>query len=453
MLLAAKQVAEQSLEYFESPVRDTDGYCSDPQCPCAEVKISRGTGYLYVAPKLVEFRRNCRTLQDLEREIERMEQKTNYLVMLDLYLVSPILMCKEGARRRKLNLDVAAADARRWWETGLVPLRPTPPAGKAQQVAQSGLLKPGQAAVLSGHKGAVECLVFSPDGRRALSGGDSFVILWDIERGEEVRRFKQCFAKALAFSPNGNQAICGDRYGTLLGLDLVSGEEVFSIPTGDYDPAKAQAVGVSPDGRYALAGDMKGKVRLFDLVSRRQVRKFGGWFSGHHEPVHCVVFSSDGRRFLTSALNNVMLWEMENGQQILFFQGHYPGFAQAGFLADGHGAYSLSNDGVVQFWKLTSQKEVRRLSMGSDNKQKIYSDASITNDGRRVVWVDYRGCINLTVWDLESGTRKDQVIGSTGEGAFPRTVAISPGGRRALVGYKDAKILLFELDDKGGTQR
>ena len=134
MLLAAKQVAEQSLEYFESPVRDTDGYCSDPQCPCAEVKIPRGTGYLYVAPKLVEYRRNFRTLHDLEQEIERMEQTTNYMVMLDPHLVSPILVCERGARRRALNLEIAAADARRWWESGLVPLRPSPAAGGGSKV-------------------------------------------------------------------------------------------------------------------------------------------------------------------------------------------------------------------------------------------------------------------------------------------------------------------------------
>lgn len=138
IMLAAKQVAEQSLECFESPVRATDGYCSDPQCPCTEVKIPRGTGYLYIAPKLVEYRRNFRTLHDLEREIERMEQTTNYLVMLDPYLVSPILVCEQGARRRALNLEIAAADARRWWESGLVPLRPTPIVGRNSAVDHPG---------------------------------------------------------------------------------------------------------------------------------------------------------------------------------------------------------------------------------------------------------------------------------------------------------------------------
>jgi hypothetical protein len=38
----------------------------------------------------------------------------------------PILLCKEAARRRDLDLEVAAQDAAHWWETGSVALRATP---------------------------------------------------------------------------------------------------------------------------------------------------------------------------------------------------------------------------------------------------------------------------------------------------------------------------------------
>jgi hypothetical protein len=40
--------------------------------------------------------------------------------------LGPILMCEEGARRRNLDLAVAGADARYWWETQTAPLRATP---------------------------------------------------------------------------------------------------------------------------------------------------------------------------------------------------------------------------------------------------------------------------------------------------------------------------------------
>jgi len=52
-----------------------------------------------------------------------------------LYRTGPILMCEQGARLRRLNLDIASADAAHWWDTGKVPLRPTPFAGQQPRQA------------------------------------------------------------------------------------------------------------------------------------------------------------------------------------------------------------------------------------------------------------------------------------------------------------------------------
>lgn len=42
------------------------------------------------------------------------------------YRLGPILVCEQGAKLRKLDLRVAHEDAKHWWATGEVPLRPTP---------------------------------------------------------------------------------------------------------------------------------------------------------------------------------------------------------------------------------------------------------------------------------------------------------------------------------------
>ena len=66
-----------------------------------------------------ELRANVRNLTDTQRRaLER--------AMAAAGSAYPILMCEQGAKARGLNLEVAAADAARWWETGRVPLRPTP---------------------------------------------------------------------------------------------------------------------------------------------------------------------------------------------------------------------------------------------------------------------------------------------------------------------------------------
>ncbi|MGH9428818.1 MAG: hypothetical protein ACRD2L_21230, partial [Terriglobia bacterium] len=140
MLLSEAQTGEEKLEYFETLPRAGDGVCSDRNCPCAEVPIPHGTGYLYVSKETIEFRRDARTLDDMQKKLEKLEEQLNQFIMMDPELASGVLMCEQGARLRNLDLEVAAGDARRWWESGLIPLRPTPLAGTGLEEDESGRL-------------------------------------------------------------------------------------------------------------------------------------------------------------------------------------------------------------------------------------------------------------------------------------------------------------------------
>lgn len=68
--------------------------CSDNNCPCPQVYIPRGQGYIYVEEYNGIFRGN--------------------------------LTCEQGAKLRNLDLQIAQNDAKRWWETGMIPKRVTP---------------------------------------------------------------------------------------------------------------------------------------------------------------------------------------------------------------------------------------------------------------------------------------------------------------------------------------
>ncbi len=116
------------MEYFECDVPSGDGLCSDNNCPCPEVIIPRGTGYLYIEHSLVDFRRKYPTLK-YAREAMQLKQKkmrASVLSFTGFYRLGPILVCEKGAKLRNLDLEVAAADAKFWWKTGFVPLCETP---------------------------------------------------------------------------------------------------------------------------------------------------------------------------------------------------------------------------------------------------------------------------------------------------------------------------------------
>ncbi len=116
---------KQNMKYFESPEPDGDGQCSDNNCPCGTTYLSYGKGYMYVSKEAVEFRKDARSVNEAYKKMENMPMDGS-LIAMDKEKIDGILMCEQGARLRKLDLDIASNDAKYWWKTGLVPLRPTP---------------------------------------------------------------------------------------------------------------------------------------------------------------------------------------------------------------------------------------------------------------------------------------------------------------------------------------
>lgn len=143
---AAQAGPAEEVGWFEVEVPSGIGLCSDNDCPCSETVIPRGTGYIYISKEVVEFRRDCPTIAQAQEKIDRIRRDAAALtgggsvVLIAPGVAAPILVCEEGAKLRQLDMDVAAADARQWWATGRVPLRPTPiRAGERQApVAPSG---------------------------------------------------------------------------------------------------------------------------------------------------------------------------------------------------------------------------------------------------------------------------------------------------------------------------
>lgn len=126
------------MDFFESDVPSGDGCCSDNACPCPEVLIPRGTGYLYIEKDLVNMRRQYPTLASARRAMQEKgaQLRANFGGGVKGFVrLGPILVCEQGAKLRHLDLEVAAADASHWWKTGQVPLRVTPVAGSRPRTA------------------------------------------------------------------------------------------------------------------------------------------------------------------------------------------------------------------------------------------------------------------------------------------------------------------------------
>ncbi len=87
-----------------------------------------------------------------------------------------------------------------------------------------------------GHKGPVQALAVSPDGRHALSGsgqpgGDRMLLLWDLDTGQKVRQLGKPTTEVLAaaFLPDGIHAVSGGADRVLRLWNVETGAEVHKF--------------------------------------------------------------------------------------------------------------------------------------------------------------------------------------------------------------------------------
>jgi sugar lactone lactonase YvrE len=162
----------------------------------------------------------------------------------------------------------------------------------------------GQERQFPGHQGFVYGVAFSPDGRRALSGGaaDRQMMLWDLQAGKELRRFTGLHGqlRTVAFSPDGHKAVhAGGNEVTLWDLQTGQPSRQFRGHSGAVN-----AVAFSPDGRRLATGGSDRTIRLWDVASGREVHRFDA-----HTEVFALAFSRGGGRLASGGQDNaVRLW-------------------------------------------------------------------------------------------------------------------------------------------------
>ena len=119
--------------FFEVPVFTFifgTAVCSDDMCPCSNTAISRGEGFMYISEEVVKNRIKAPSHEKAIELMGKWDREKAWRLGSKGYsptsgykdIIYPILACEIGAKRRNINLDIAAADAKHWWETGLLPL-------------------------------------------------------------------------------------------------------------------------------------------------------------------------------------------------------------------------------------------------------------------------------------------------------------------------------------------
>ncbi len=208
-------------------------------------------------------------------------------------------------------------------------------------------------------------VAISRDGKQVLSGNSVGLSLWEVETGAVIRQMDfdstNKTVLTVAFSPNGKRAVSGGSDRVVRLWDLASGTQIRQL-TGHL--GRVMSVVFSPDGSQIVSCglDEDKTVRLWNTETGKEVLRF----EGHTAGVESVAFTPDGSRIVSSAFDGLIVWDVKAGKLIRRIVGDGTDLLEAVFFPDGRRVLSGSKSGRVSIWDSETGQELQRLAEGSE---------------------------------------------------------------------------------------
>ena len=215
------------------------------------------------------------------------------------------------------------------------------------------------------HTAIIHALAIS-DKYLLSAGEDRRLILWDLATFEPIRELvgHTNQVNALAFLPNGNQAISASQDRTLILWDLETGEplRVFeALHTNSID-----GLAINTAGTQVISASADRTLILWDIATGEDLRRL----RGHESGVTDVVFRADGQTaFSASQDQTIIQWDLATGEILVVYEGHSDRVESISLSANNGTLLSTSRDQTVGIWDLNANipEPVARLSYYRQN--------------------------------------------------------------------------------------
>jgi WD40 repeat protein len=211
----------------------------------------------------------------------------------------------------------------------------------------------------SGYVGGISSIAFSPDGRYALTNAysDGNVILWDVEKGVEARRFSgfegsmgmYFTLQSLAFSPDGRHVLIFG--GPAKIWDIQTGEGLVDfnhawkgVKTTGINPISLE---YHPDGRHFMFTPADAAVRIYDTKTGEEAASLIGFEDGEW-----LVITSEG--YYSSSEKGAQYLTVKMGDKDYTVERFYDVFYRPDIVAA-----KLRGEDVKDFITLTMQDAIK----------------------------------------------------------------------------------------------
>ena len=273
---------------------------------------------------------------------------------------------------------------------------------------------------LEGHRGELVSLTFSPDGKTLASGSRDSIRLWDVSTGEQ-KRILISGRGHVAFSPDG-KTLTNDTTFSVSRWSSRTEVRLWEMPITRHTVGITSTT-FSPDGTTLASGSGDTTICLWDAVTGTHLNTL----EGHTQTVTSVAFSPDGKTLASgSSDNTICLWDSSTGEHKQTLIGHTDNVYSVAFSPDGKTLASGDGKGYgaeVWLWDAVTGDHLNTLTHGKfDNVTEI----AFSSDGKTLASATWGGGIYL--WDPTTGQHKGTLT-VLDDGYWFTSVAFSPDGK------------------------
>ena len=268
----------------------------------------------------------------------------------------------------------------------------------------------------------------------------------------------------VAFSSDGTLLAVESKYTgqeELVLFDMTSGKPRLTLPLGKREglimSLTLGRAAFAPEGDVLATAYFSNKIIIWDLKDGKKVREF----VGHEGAVSAIAISPNGRtlascsgdwglkisRRVDSEDHTVRLWEMATGRLLLTIKGHSDNVLSVVFSPDGRSFLSGGEDKTIRLWETLSGKELYRW-----NFDDMVGSVAVSPDGKKVAAALFNGSVNavhskgsVTLFPIDS-PRPDKHLSAVDDKAFQHLWA-DLAGEDAEQAYRAVRTLSEGSED------